>query len=661
MNVKYRADIDGLRAVAVILVIFFHFDNRLIPSGFIGVDIFFVISGFLISSIIKNALSQGNFSFRDFYIRRLWRLQPLYLFVLLSVLVISSFFYLPSDYLDITNSEKYASALVSNKYFARATTSYAAQDALFLPLLHTWSLAIEWQWYLFLPFALYFLHKINHKEKINNFYPVVFITIISFSLVFFYQKDQPKNYYFFSTRIFEFMLGVCVAYLPTKVKLHQSVSDAISLIALGVIFWIAFQKGVIAGYPNFNTLYVCLGAALIIYTGQHGNIIKKILSLKPIVIVGLLSYSLYLWHWPLFAIARYIGVFNTEIQKGLLLALTLLLSIFSYLLIEKPFRRKRLEFKYSFAFLLIVPILLALGLNALNEKYQGFGVRLGQNYVNLEAKLNQFDYQNRAKCMNFEASDPDKMCHIGDIGSQKKAFLLGDSHANHYWGFMDILGKDAKIDVYTQATSSCITLPNIYLYDWSNHKNTVYQRCYDQTAKYYQLIKNNHFDYVIFGQVWNNYASNHVINKIGDVRTVEESRKRVEKAMREALDIIITTGAKPVFIKTVNSMPSGFMTCFYENAKLRKDFADNNCNPKNYKGEGNTWMDQLFVKLKKDYPALIIIDPKDVQCDKNVCLTDIEGVPVYRDVGHITDYASTLFGMMYLERFGNPLEVKNTQ
>ncbi|HIE0434923.1 TPA: acyltransferase family protein [Proteus mirabilis] len=656
MNIKYRADIDGLRAIAVILVIFFHLDNRLIPSGFIGVDIFFVISGFLISLIIKTSLLQGHFSFGDFYIRRLWRLQPLYLFVLVAVLVISGIFYLPSDYLDITNSEKYASAFLSNKYFARATTSYAAQDALFLPLLHTWSLAIEWQWYLFLPFVLYFLHKINHKEKINNFYFIVFITIISFSLVLVYQKDQPKNYYYFSTRIFEFMLGACVAYLPVKVIINQRVNSVISLIALGVIFWIAVQKDVIAGYPNFNTLYVCLSVALIIYTGQHGSIIQKVLSLKPIVIIGLLSYSLYLWHWPLFAIAHYIGVFNTEIQKGLFLALTFLLSIFSYLLIEKPFRRKRLNFKYSITLLFVIPILLALGLNALNEKYHGFGVRLGQNYVNLENKLNQFDYPNRGNCMNFQASDPDKMCHIGKVGSQKKAFLLGDSHANHFWGFMDILGKDAELDVYAQATSSCITIPNIYLYDWSNHKNTVYQRCYDQTAKYYQIIKHNRFDYVIFGQVWNNYASNHVINKIGDKRTVEASRQRVEKSMREALDIIVATGAKPVFIKTVYSMPSGFMTCFYENAKLRKDFADNNCNPKNYKGEGNTWMNQLFAKLKQDYPSLIIIDPKDVQCDKDTCLTDIEGVPVYRDVGHITDYASTIFGMMYINKMGNPFK-----
>lgn len=658
MNVKYRADVDGLRAVAVILVILFHLDNRFIPSGFIGVDIFFVISGFLISLIIKTSLSQGHFSLSDFYNRRLWRLQPLYLVLLIAVLFISGLFYLPSDYIDVTNSERYASAFLSNKYFARATTSYAAQDALFLPLLHTWSLAIEWQWYLFLPFSLYCLHKINHKQKISHFYIIVLITIASFFWVFFYQKDQPKNYYYFSTRIFEFLLGTCVAYLPIKTKHNKRVSNVISLVAFGVILWVALQKDIIEGYPNFNTLYVCLGAALIIYTGFNESIIKKLLSLKPIVIIGLLSYSLYLWHWPLFAVARYVGFFETTIQKGLILALTLLLSVSSYFLIEKPFRRKRMAFKHSVTLLLIVPILMILGFNALNEKYQGLGARLGQNYVKLEQKLNQFDYKNRTRCMNFEASDPDSLCHIGEVGSQKKAFLLGDSHANHFWGFMDVLGKDAKLDVYAQATSSCITLPNIYLYDWSNHKNAVYQRCYDQSAKYYQRIKNSHFDYVIFGQVWSNYASNHVINKIGDERTVEKSRQRVEKAMREALDIIVATGAKPVFIKTVNSMPNGFMTCFYENAKLRKDFSDNHCNPKNYKGEGNTWFNQLFEKLKADYPTLIIIDPKDVQCDKNICLTDIDGVPVYRDVGHITDYASTIFGLMYIERMGNPLKEK---
>lgn len=654
MNMKYRADIDGLRAIAVLLVIFFHIDNHLIPSGFIGVDIFFVISGFLISLIIKTALSQGNFSFCDFYNRRLWRLQPAYLVLLIAVLVLSGIFYLPNDYLDITNSEKYASAFLSNKYFARVTTSYAGQDALFLPLLHTWSLAIEWQWYLFLPIALYGLHKINHK--INHFYPIVSITLISIFLMFFYQKDQPKNYYFFSARIFEFMLGVCVAYLPNSIKLNKILNHIISVLALGIILWIAFQPDMMVGYPNINTLYVCICVALIIYTGQQSSIIQRILSLKPIVIIGLLSYSLYLWHWPLFAIARYVGLFETLVQKGIILSATLLLAIFSYHYIERPFRSKRIAFKYSITWLLILPIVGALGLNALNERYHGFGMRLGQNYVNLEQKLNKYSYPNREKCMNFQASDPKKMCHIGAIDSSKKAFLFGDSHANHFWGFMDIIGKDADLDIYAQATSSCITLPNIYLYDWSNHKNDIYHRCYSQTMQYYQRIQQEKFDYVILAHVWNNYASDHVINKIGDVRTVNESRKRIERAMREALDIIVSTGAKPVFIKTINPMPYGFMTCFYENAKLRKDFADNRCNPDSYQPDDNSWFSQLFTQLKIDYPTLIIIDPKDVQCDKTSCLTDIDGVPVYRDVGHITDYASTLFGMMYIKREGNPLK-----
>lgn len=652
-KIKYRADIDGLRAIAVLMVIFFHLDNQWLPAGFIGVDIFFVISGFLIAAIIKTALLKQHFSFRDFYRRRLWRLQPLYLVILFAVLVITGIFYLPSDYLDITNSEKYATAFASNIYFARATTSYAAQDALFLPLLHTWSLAIEWQWYLVLPILLYGLNKL--KAKINPFYSIVLITLLSSLLVFYYQKDQPKNYYYFSTRIVEFMLGVCVAYLPSKVKLPRLLNHIVSLLAIGAIFWIAWQQDILLAYPNIYMLIVCFTAALIIYTGQQQSLVSHLLSIKPLVVIGLLSYALYLWHWPLFALARYIGVFDSLLQKGMVLGLTIILSILSYCYIERPFRKSRISFNYTFIFLLIIPIGLSLGFNKINENYQGLGIRLGENYVNLETKLKQYEIKNREKCINFQAENPEEICHLGAIGSAKKAFLFGDSHANHFLGFVDILGKNANIDVYAQATSSCLTLPDIYLYDWSNHKNTVYQRCYDQTAQYYQRIKTQKYDYVILAHVWENYLANHVINQLGDERTVEKSRQRVEIAMRKALDIIIASGATPVVIKTVNPMPAGFMTCFYANAKLRQDFADNHCNPKHYQNNDDSGFNQLFSRLAIDYPTLIIIDPKAVQCNNGQCLTDINGVPVYRDVGHITDYASMLFGMMYLEKMGNPL------
>ncbi|MEM8111942.1 acyltransferase, partial [Morganella morganii subsp. sibonii] len=139
MSIKYRSDIDGLRAIAVLFVVIFHSYDNLIPSGFIGVDIFFVISGFLISSIIRQQLIDNSFSFSDFYRRRLWRLQPALLLVMLFVLVITSIFYLPDDYIDAMNSEKYTSLFLSNQYFSRVTTSYAAQDSVYLPLLHTWS------------------------------------------------------------------------------------------------------------------------------------------------------------------------------------------------------------------------------------------------------------------------------------------------------------------------------------------------------------------------------------------------------------------------------------------------------------------------------------------------------------------------------------------
>ncbi|HHQ6610524.1 acyltransferase family protein [Morganella morganii] len=224
MSIKYRSDIDGLRAIAVLFVVIFHSYDNLIPSGFIGVDIFFVISGFLISSIIKQQLIDKNFSFPDFYRRRLWRLQPALLLVMLFVLVITSIFYLPDDYIDVMNSEKYTSLFLSNQYFSRVTTSYSAQDSVYLPLLHTWSLAIEWQWYLLMPPALFLLHTLCRRYHFSIVRVVSLLTILTVILSLFLSDNYPdKSYYLFSSRIFEFMIGVTIAYIPEKIN-HKNQS-----------------------------------------------------------------------------------------------------------------------------------------------------------------------------------------------------------------------------------------------------------------------------------------------------------------------------------------------------------------------------------------------------------------------------------------------------
>ncbi|WP_334471988.1 acyltransferase family protein [Arsenophonus sp. PmNCSU2021_1] len=215
MQIRYRSDIDGLRALAIIFVLLFHGNLNIFPSDFIGVDIFFIISGFLISSIVKNAIDNDKFSFCEFYRRRLWRLQPPLLALIVFTLVLAIIFYLPEDFIDFAISEKYTTLLLSNQYFSRATTGYAVQDANFLLLLHTWSLAIEWQWYLIFPITFYFLHKIKNKNTI--IFILVMLTISAFLIALWSSHyDENKSYYFLISRIFEFMTGATLSLIPSS-------------------------------------------------------------------------------------------------------------------------------------------------------------------------------------------------------------------------------------------------------------------------------------------------------------------------------------------------------------------------------------------------------------------------------------------------------------
>ena len=181
---KYRNDIDGLRAIAVMLVIVFHAGLSVFPAGFIGVDVFFVISGFLIANIIKNGIEQKAFSFTQFYLRRVWRLLPAMVTMILFAFVLASIFYLPADYAPFLKSVKQTFLIVSNRYFGKETSAYAAPDADSMLLLHTWSLSVEWQWYLIFPLAYYLLQKKVSNRSIMLCAPV--LTLIALSITFHY-------------------------------------------------------------------------------------------------------------------------------------------------------------------------------------------------------------------------------------------------------------------------------------------------------------------------------------------------------------------------------------------------------------------------------------------------------------------------------------------
>lgn len=655
---RYQPDIDGLRAIAIILVLIYHGGFSLFPSGFIGVDVFFVISGFLITTMIHESLTEGSFSFVDFYSRRLWRLQPLFICALLVTMILALLFFLPDDLIHYSKSARKTSLFLANLYFNKSTTGYFSPDTHQLPLVHMWSLAIEWQCYLLLPILLYSVHRWC-KNYLLIF--VYLVTVVSFLLCLHLAKAHPaQTYYQLSSRIFEFFVGSCIALTSIKhTVLNKHILTVLGFLALGTLFYIARLDHLLLGYPNWYALSVCLATGVLIALGKFCPTVPclKILSFKPVVFIGLLSYSLYLWHWPVFAMLRYYQIVETPIILFSAYGLIITVAYLSWNYIEKPGRRfKTLPFQYTVLGLLIAPIAIIHLTARMITTHDGFPQRFNNTLMAIYQQLNQYASAKRPQCMSGDQGEINLNCTLGSQGTDSKTgFLIGDSFSNHYWGFVDTLGQNAGVSLLAQGVSSCLTLPGIYLYDWWHFKNQLYQGCHELTEKYYQMIANNHYDYVLIGQLWSNYLSDNLITNLGDKRSLALSRKRFKVALDKALELITNSGAKPVLISASASMQSNFHDCFFKHFKLHQAYDPEQCNFDLTLSASERWLDQVFLKMQTRYPQLILIDPKRVQCEQGKCKADINGVPVYRDVGHITDYASYQLGQQYLKKYQNPL------
>ncbi|KGP64225.1 acetyltransferase [Legionella norrlandica] len=654
---NYRSDIDGLRAIAILFVLFFHSGLSLFPSGFIGVDIFFVISGFLITSIIQKSLQNNHFSFVEFYSRRLWRLQPVFICLIVVTTLVALFYYLPDDLLLFSKSARKTSIFTSNVFFKNVTSNYFSPDSNQLPLLHMWSLSIEWQCYLILPVAIYLLHRLfghNHMTK------VIYLLAIGFlSLSMYYSWSNPaKTYYQLTSRIFEFLIGACVTLGSNRFLINKSLLNAISILAIITLFYIAMHVDVNAGYPNWYTLILCLATAVLIAVGRQEPklIASQVLSLKPLVFIGLISYSLYIWHWPLFALIRYLNIEESNLVLLLTFGIVFIIAYLSWQFIEKPARKlHQIKFGYTVACLFILPVIVTHLCDHLIKKNIGYPHRF-KEAAQIYVELNKYKSVQRPLCLERKSVEVDNQCVLGAQNSgSHNGFMIGDSYSNQYWRFMDTFAKKANVSILAHATVACLALPGIYQFD-VNIKNKIYQECHDQTDRYFNMIKANHYDYVILGQNWNGYLGDKIINQLNDVRSQELSQKRIEKALDEALQIITASGAKPVLIKSIALSKGNPYSCFFEHIKLRKKYNPEQCDFKLDVAE-QRWIDTLFTKMGKKYSQLIIIDPRLVQCPSGVCRVAIHDVPVFRDSGHITDYASYHLAQLYLQKNKNPLVI----
>ncbi len=340
MSIKYRSEIDGLRAIAVIPVVFFHSGFNLFSGGYVGVDVFFVISGYLITTIILKELDKKTFSLENFYLRRARRILPALIFVVLVSSIISFIFLTRSELGSYFKSVISTLLFYSNFHFYK-TSPYFKEESDLEPLLHTWSLSIEEQFYIVFPILLLIFYKFLKKYIFLLF---IFGFLVSLFIAQFLalKTDGILNFYFTLSRAWELALGAMCAYLNIYKNLSYSnlLRNLLSSIGFIMIFVSIFFFSKQTLYPSFYTLIPTIGTALIILFANEKTYVKKILSVRLFVTLGLVSYSLYLWHQPVLAFGRIFLENFSIIQKFALLFLSLILSIFSYHFIEKTFRNK---------------------------------------------------------------------------------------------------------------------------------------------------------------------------------------------------------------------------------------------------------------------------------------------------------------------------------
>ena len=426
---KYRAEIDGLRALAVLPVILFHAGFEWFSGGFVGVDVFFVISGYLITTIIITEMAEGKFSIVNFYERRARRILPALFFVMLACLPFAWLWLNPNDLRDFGISLFAVSTFSSNILFFMEG-GYFGTAAELKPLLHTWSLAIEEQYYILFPIFLMLTWRLGIKW-ILILLSIAFFASLGYAQLHVY--NSPSAIFFFTgTRGWELLVGVFAAFylkFNTHLKSHF-VNQSLSLLGFGMIVYSIVEFDETTPFPSLYALVPTIGTGLLILCAVPKTFIHKLLSRKFIVGMGLISYSAYLWHQPLLAFARH-RIFG-ELSELILIALcltSLVMALFSWRYVERPFRNKdQIDRRSIFIFSGCLPIIFViLGLSI--DHKGGFSGRFPsevQSYLTMD-----FDGLN---ALNFE-------CHLlGDeyilkncvFGAQSISpdfALIGDSHA----------------------------------------------------------------------------------------------------------------------------------------------------------------------------------------------------------------------------------------
>lgn len=638
IKMAYRPEIDFLRAIAVLSVIVYHFSPHVLPLGYLGVDIFFVISGFLISQQILSSIMAEQFSMRDFYIRRAKRILPLTLFVVIITLALALALYTPYDLKKVASSAIGTLTFTANIFFWRDGGYFGSSDEL-KPLLHTWSLSVEEQFYIVFPLFMVILAAISKRVKLRDFLMFAAIAfsiviLISFLLNVFFLFIGASNPAFFMlpTRAWQFLIGGLTATIFMNRDLSQSkltICAALMLFGFGFYFT----------HPLIPLgLLVSFAACLFLSCSFSGSSLFRYLLINPISgYLGKISFSLYLWHWPIAVFFKYTLLMDSSVEfLAIGFALTLILSALTYEFVEKPFRNK-----FSNAHVIKTLVVLAfviLGTSLVILKNDGFPGRVIPAVQSL-ASANQTNY--RCEILDYRSYGASRACILNQYADNPYSVaLFGNSHAQMYApSLMPYLESHGEQGILIPL-NGCMPTTEL---------NISVECVYAARTNLAAILGDDQIKTVIISTTW---YDNAWVNEKGD-NVPDRSLTKLQQSMSNLITNIKSSG-KDVFLVSPIQIPRENLSSALSRELMFSDQSYNAVAKKLY--VDRSIYDREFSQINEYFRNLLgdnYIDIASFFCDEVFCRYGTTDLLYFADASHIGRQGANFVSRGFLPVFSN--------
>lgn len=599
-NKSFRSDINGLRALAVLSVVIFHFDNNLLSGGFVGVDIFFVISGYLMTLVIFNARNESNNSIFSFLKKRVKRIVPALTYMIFFVLTLGFLLLSTSSYQSLG---KYASSsllFISNFFYAQETGYFdpASGDNI---LLHTWSLSVEWQFYIVYPILIFSLFKKSSEQKIKKI--LVGLTLLSFLLSIYVSSiNSSLSYFMFYTRSWEMLAGGLVFLYQVNIKKNTNKKLLLTTGFIFILFSFFFVSDKMA-WPNYFTAIPVIGTCFIIIANTNTKLFSNPLIQK----IGLISYSIYLFHWPILVIFKKI---DTPLNFISYIALTFIISYLSYTLIELRKNYKLTAVIFSLSLFI-----------SITASIDGMSFRLSEQIKNVYGGGSHLQESNGVIFKNGSGED--------DV------ILIGDSYSQQFFSFYE----NEKLNFSAVTQTACITLPDYY--------NNETKPCKEMYEKVKSKLTTNTKTPVVIAQNWGRYEYKNKLLKKNDDSPINEINY-LDILERQLIKIISENGSeREYYLIGEYQRPTYNVIECLSIERLPLGWLFKSCDSTTKRT--NSEYDDMLQKLSEKFSNVHFLSPKNYFCHNDNCDIIISNNPVFFDGNHLSSIGSFAVGQFFLE------------